>query len=112
MSVHDTFRLACRATGVTEPHRSIFIDVGPVKIRRVTTDERFVILRRGKPCLTFLAMTTDDDFLNRGHFIEKRLKQWQQILVRKNNAVLGVVDDVFEIGWPKSYIQCVQDCAH
>ena len=57
-------------------------------------------------------MAADDQQFDAGQFVPKRLEQRQQVFVGEDHAVVGVIDDVFEIHRRKADVQRMQYRAH
>ena len=112
MCVHYAFWLAGRARGIAKPHGRVFVYLRPFKTSRLTFDEILVIDLVFEAALAAFAVATNDQKLDTGHFIPDGLEQRQNVFVGKNHSIVGMVNDVFEIGWREAYIECVQYCTH
>ena len=77
VGVHHPFWLARGAAGIAEAHGGVFVDLRPVVLGGLTRNEVLIVVSARKAGLAPFTVTADDDPLNRGHFVHKRLQQWQ-----------------------------------
>ena len=112
MRVHHALGLACCSRGIAQPHGRVFVYLRPFITSRLTFDEILVVDLVFEAALAAFAMATDDQKFDTGHFVPDWLEQRQNVFVCENHSVVGMVNNVFEIGWREADIECMKHCTH
>ncbi len=113
MRIEYTFRVACRATGVTKATGIIFVNIRPVKITIFRFDQivkAIDIFQLGFGHMRLVC--EDDEPLHIGDRIRNRFENRNKACVEDDELVFGMIDNIGQLLSKKAGVQGVADGPH